>query len=158
MKIAQQKVVKLHYSVMDKDNNAIDSSFDNEPLEFIIGSGFLIPGLENALIDKQAGDTFTVEVAAKDGYGERHDGLMQAVPKSMFDGMDIEVGMQFRATTDDGEQTVVIIDIQEDNVIVYYGHPLAGKRIHFTVELLSVREATDDDVRDLYQKYQQDPE
>lgn len=146
MKIAQQKVVKLHYSVMDKDNNAIDSSFDNEPLEFIIGSGFLIPGLENALIDKQAGDTFTVEVAAKDGYGERHDGLMQAVPKSMFDGMDIEVGMQFRATTDDGEQTVVIIDIQEDDVIVDGNHPLSGIDLTFDVEVLEVRDAIEEEL------------
>lgn len=146
MKIAQQKVVKLHYSVMDKDNNAIDSSFDNEPLEFIIGSGFLIPGLENALIDKQAGDTFTVEVEAKDSYGERHDGLMQAVPKSMFDGMDIEVGMQFRATTDDGEQTVVIIDIQEDDVIVDGNHPLSGIDLTFDVEVLEVRDATEEEL------------
>lgn len=146
MKIAQQKVVKLHYSVMDKDNNAIDSSFDNEPLEFIVGSGFLIPGLEDALIDKQAGDTFTVEVAAKDGYGERHDGLMQAVPKSMFEGMDIEVGMQFRATTDEGEQTVVIIDIQDEDVVVDGNHPLSGIDLTFDVEVLEVRDATEEEL------------
>ena len=142
MKIEQQKVVKLHYSVMDKDKNTIDSSFDNDPLEFIIGSGFLIPGLESALIGKQTGDSFTVDVAAKDGYGERHDGLMQAVPKSMFEGMEIEVGMQFRASTDDGEQTVVIIDVQENDVIVDGNHPLSGVDLTFDVEILGVREAT----------------
>lgn len=146
MKITQQSVVTLHYSVMDKDGNAFDSSFDNEPLNFIIGTGFLIPGLENALLDKQAGDVFTVEVAAQDGYGERHDGLMQAVPKSMFEGMDIEVGMQFRATTDEGEQTVVIIDIQDEEVIVDGNHPLSGIDLTFDVEVVSVREATEEEL------------
>ena len=146
MKIAQQKVAKLHYSVMDKDQTTIDSSFDGEPLEFIIGSGFLISGLESALIGKQAGDTFTADVDAVDAYGERHDGLMQAVPRNMFEGMEIEVGMQFRATTDEGEQTVIIIDIQENDVIVDGNHPLAGIDLTFDVEVLAVRDATEEEL------------
>ncbi len=116
MTISEHKVVKMHYAVMDKAENTIDNSFDGEPLEFILGTGFLIPGLEKALVGKNVGDRFEVEVPAAEGYGERHDALSQAVPKSMFDGMEIEVGMQFRATTDDGEQTVVIVDIQGEDV------------------------------------------
>lgn len=146
MKITQNKVVTMHYSVADKDNNAIDSSFDNDPLIFIVGTGFLIPGLENALLEKQAGDTFSVAVEPQQGYGERHEQLMQAVPKNMFDDMEIEVGMQFRATTDDGEQTVTIIDIQDDEVIVDGNHPLAGVALNFEVEVLEVRDATDSEL------------
>ncbi|WP_105190584.1 FKBP-type peptidyl-prolyl cis-trans isomerase [Pseudoalteromonas sp. T1lg48] len=142
MNIADNKVVTMHYSVVDKADNTIDNTFDGEPLVFIVGTGFLIPGLEQALQGKQAGDTFSVEVEPKDGYGERHEQLMQAVPKDMFEGMDIEVGMQFRATTDDGEQTVIIVDIQGEDVIVDGNHPLAGVALKFDVEVVDVRDAT----------------
>ncbi|HEA15955.1 MAG: FKBP-type peptidyl-prolyl cis-trans isomerase [Pseudoalteromonas prydzensis] len=146
MIIATNKVVKMHYSVMDNDKNSIDNSFDGEPLIFIVGTGYLIQGLEDALQGKEAGDTLSVTVPPEQGYGERHDELMQAVPKSMFEGMEIEVGMQFRASTDDGDQSVMIIDIQEDEVIVDGNNPLAGITLNFDVEILEVRDATADEL------------
>jgi len=146
MIIAANKVVKMHYSVTDNDNNSIDNSFDGEPLIFIVGTGYLIPGLEDALQGKQAGDTLSVTVEPENGYGERHDELMQAVPKSMFEDMEIEIGMQFRATTDDGDQSVMIIDIQDDEVIVDGNNPLAGITLKFDVEILEVRDATADEL------------
>ena len=146
MIIAANKVVKMHYSVMDNDKNSIDNSFDGEPLIFIVGTGYLIQGLEDALQGKKAGDTLSVTVPPEQGYGERHDDLMQAVPKSMFEGMEIEVGMQFRASTDDGDQSVMIIDIQEDDVIVDGNNPLAGITLNFDVEILEVRDATADEL------------
>jgi len=146
MIVAANKVVKMHYSVLDNNKNTIDNSFDGEPLVFIVGTGFLIPGLENALLGKEAGDTFSVTVEPEQGYGERHDDLMQAVPKSMFEGMEIEVGMQFRATTDAGDQSVMIIEIQDEDVIVDGNHPLSGITLHFDVEVLEVRDATEDEL------------
>ncbi|CAH9059664.1 FKBP-type peptidyl-prolyl cis-trans isomerase SlyD [Pseudoalteromonas holothuriae] len=146
MKIAPNKVVRMHYSVLDNDNNTIDNSFDGEPLVFIVGTGYLISGLENALMDKQAGDKLSVTVEPENGYGERHDDLMQAVPTSMFDGMEIEVGMQFRATTDDGDQMVMILDIQDEEVIVDANHPLSGITLNFDVEVLEVRDATEEEI------------
>lgn len=146
MIVATNKVVKMHYSVMDNDKNSIDNSFDGEPLIFIVGTGYLIQGLEDALQGKKAGDTFSVTVPPEQGYGERHDDLMQAVPKSMFEGMEIEVGMQFRASTDDGDQSVMIIDIQEEDVIVDGNNPLAGITLNFDVEILEVRDATADEL------------
>ncbi|KID58415.1 peptidyl-prolyl cis-trans isomerase [Pseudoalteromonas luteoviolacea CPMOR-1] len=146
MKIAQNAVVKMHYAVLDDNENTIDNTFDEEPLEFIIGTGFLIEGLENALIDKQAGDKVSVTVKPEEGYGERNDNLTQAVPKSMFEGIDVEVGMQFRATTDEGEQAVIVIGVEGDEVIVDGNHPLSGLTLHFDVEILEVREATADEL------------
>ena len=145
MIVAANKVVKMHYSVLDNNKNTIDNSF-GEPLVFIVGTGFLIPGLENALLGKEAGDTFSVTVEPEQGYGERHDDLMQAVPKSMFEGMEIEVGMQFRATTDAGDQSVMIIEIQDEDVIVDGNHPLSGITLHFDVEVLEVRDATEEEL------------
>ncbi|KAF7786635.1 FKBP-type peptidyl-prolyl cis-trans isomerase SlyD [Pseudoalteromonas rubra] len=142
MKIAPNTVVKMHYAVLDNDDNSIDNTFDDEPLEFIVGTGYLISGLEEALMSKQAGDKLSVSVEPQNGYGERHDNLMQAVPKSMFEDMEVEVGMQFRATTDEGEQTVIVIGVEGDDVIVDGNHPLAGITLNFDVEILEVREAT----------------
>ena len=122
MIVAANKVVKMHYSVMDNDNNSIDNSFGGEPLHFIVGTGYLISGLENALLGKQPGDTLSVKVEPEDGYGERHDNLMQAVPKSMFEGMEIE------------------------EVIVDGNNPLAGITLNFDVEILEVRDATEDEL------------
>ncbi|MCF2907970.1 MULTISPECIES: FKBP-type peptidyl-prolyl cis-trans isomerase [Pseudoalteromonas] len=146
MKIAPNTVVKMHYAVLDNDDNSIDNTFDDEPLEFIVGTGYLISGLEDALMSKQAGDKFSVSVEPQNGYGERHDNLMQAVPKSMFEEMEVEVGMQFRATTDEGEQTVIVIGIEGDDVIVDGNHPLAGITLNFDVEILEVREATSEEL------------
>ena len=146
MIVAANKVVKMHYSVLDNNKNTIDNSFDGQPLVFIVGTGFLIPGLENSLLGKEAGETFSVTVEPEQGYGERHDDLMQAVPKSMFEGMEIEVGMQFRATTDAGDQSVMIIEIQDEDVIVDGNHPLSGITLHFDVEVLEVRDATEEEL------------
>ena len=146
MKIATNSVVTMHFAVMDGEKNTIDNSFDGEPLEFIIGTGYLIPGLEDALIDRSKGDTFSISVEPEQGYGERHEQLMQAVPKSMFDGMEIEVGMQFSASTDEGDQPVIIIDIQDDDVIVDGNHPLSGITLNFDVEIIDVRAATSEEL------------
>lgn len=142
MKIANDKVVKMHYSVLDTEGNLIDSSYEGEPLEFIQGKKFLIEGLEKALEGREKGDTFEVKVESDDAYGPRHDGLVQQIGSEMFADFDVEVGMQLRATTDDGEQTVIVIEKTDDHVIVDGNHPLAGIDLMFDVEVLEVRDAT----------------
>lgn len=136
----------MHYSVLDSEGNLIDSSYDGEPLEFLQGQKFLIEGLENALEGHTKGDAFEVEVKADDAYGPRHDGLVQQIGSEMFADFDVEVGMQLRATTDDGEQTVIVIDKTDEYVIVDGNHPLAGIDLKFDVEVLEVREATADEI------------
>ncbi len=147
MKIAANKVVVMHYAVSDSEDTLIDSSYDHSPLAVIQGTGYLIPGLEDALNDHQAGDKFEVEVAADQAYGERHDGFVQTIPKAMFGEIeDLDVGTQLRATTDDGEQTVIVIDVQGDEITVDGNHPLAGIDLKFEVEVLEVRDATEEEL------------
>lgn len=146
MKIANNTVVTLHYAVKDSEDNLIDSSYDSEPLQFIQGSNFLIEGLQAALTGHEKGDSFEVNVAAEDAYGPRIDGLVQSLGKEMFEGFDVQVGMQLRATTDDGEQTVIVVDISDDTVTVDGNHPLAGIDLSFDVEVLEVREATEEEI------------
>jgi FKBP-type peptidyl-prolyl cis-trans isomerase SlyD len=147
MKICKNKVVVMHYAVSDSEDTLIDSSYDDKPLAIIHGTGYLIPGLEDALVDHQVGDKFDVEVAAVQAYGERFDDYVQTVPKSLFAGIDdLAVGSQLRATTDDGEQTVIVIDVQDDDITVDGNHPLAGLNLKFEVDILEIRDATEEEL------------
>ena len=147
MKINKDKVVVMHYAVSDSEDTLIDSSYDDKPLSIIHGTGYLIPGLEDALVDHQVGDKFEVEVTAERAYGERFDDYVQTVPKSLFAGIeDLAVGSQLRATTDDGEQTVIVIDVQDDEITVDGNHPLAGIDLKFDVEILEIRDATEEEL------------
>jgi len=147
MIIDNNKVVVLHYAVSNNEGVLIDSSYDHQPLAIIQGTGYLIAGLEQALIGHKAGDKFEVNVTADDAYGQRHDHYVQAVPKAMFDGIDdLAVGAQLRATTDDGEQTVIVIDIADEQVTIDGNHPLAGIDLQFDVQIIEVRDASEQEL------------
>jgi len=139
--ISQDKVVGIHYTVKTKEGNVLDQSKEGQPLQFIFGRGMLIKGLEDALAGKVAGDKFDAEIAPADAYGERHEGLIQTVPRSLFGDNEVAVGMQFRASTDHGEQSVMIVDVADEEVTVDGNHPLAGVELTFNVEVVEVRDA-----------------
>jgi len=148
MKIAKNNVVVMHYAVSDSEGTLIDSSYDEKPMEIIQGTGYLIPGLDDALIDHETGDKFEVTVACEQAYGERHDDYVQTVPREVLAGVeDLALGTQLRATTDDGEQTVIVIDVQDDVITVDGNHPLAGLDLSFDVEIIEVREATAEELQ-----------
>lgn len=144
--IKPNDVVTLHYAVSTHDGTLLDSSRDGEPMQVLLGSKFLIEGLEEAIIGRSAGDTFEVTVSAAKAYGARVDELVQSVPKSMFEGIDVESGMSFRATTDQGEQSVIVIEVDDENVVVDGNHPLSGMDLTFDVEIFTARDATEDEI------------
>jgi FKBP-type peptidyl-prolyl cis-trans isomerase SlyD len=146
MIIEPNSVVTMHFSVYSEDKTQIDSSREGDPMVYLQGSRHLIDGLEKAMLGKEVGDQFKLSVKPSEAYGERQEALMQAVPKDMFKGMDIEPGMQFRATTDDGEQSVIIVEVTEEEVVVDGNHPLAGLTLLFDVEILDIREATSEEI------------
>jgi FKBP-type peptidyl-prolyl cis-trans isomerase SlyD len=147
MQIQKDNVVTLHYTVSTIEGDMIDSSHEAPPMSFLQGSHFMIEGIEDALVGKTKGDKFSITVEPDKAYGERHDDLIQEVPADMFEGMDVDVGMSFRATTDDGEQSVIIIDKTDTTVTVDGNHPLAGMSLAFDVEVVDVREATADEIK-----------
>ncbi|MCC5851716.1 MAG: peptidylprolyl isomerase [Alkalimonas sp.] len=147
MSISQNKVVAMHYKVTDPNGAELDSSFGGDPLIFLYGHGSLIPGLEKALAGKAPGDTFNATIEAAEAYGERHDQLVQSVPRSMFEGMEVEVGMRFRASGPDGrEHSVIIVELGDEEVVVDGNHPLSGIDLTFDVEVVQVREATEEEI------------
>jgi len=147
MTITTNSIVSIHYTLTDEDDVQIDSSKGQEPLLYLQGAGNIIPGLENALAGKAVGDSLTVSVAPVEGYGEYLDEMVQRVPRKMFeDGQDMEVGMQFQATTDQGPISVIITDVTDEDVSVDANHPLAGKTLNFDVTIDSIREATEEEL------------
>ena len=144
--ISQDKVVGIHYTVKTAEGQVLDQSKEGQPLQFIFGRGMLIKGLEDALAGKSEGDKFATDIDPENAYGERHDGLIQSVPRNLFGDNPVEPGTQFRASTDHGEQSVVIVEVNDDQVTVDGNHPLAGVALNFDVEVVEVREATAEEV------------
>ena len=146
--IGDKLVVSMHYTLTDNEGNVLDSSEGAEPLTYLHGAGNIIPGLEKALVGKIEGDTQQVTVEPAEGYGEVMSELMQTVDKAAFQGVEsVEVGMSFEAQTSDGSvQHIVVSKVDGDQVTVDANHPLAGVVLNFDVEIVSVREATEEEI------------
>ena len=142
MKIAKDSVVRFHYSVSEPGQEALESSRDRDPLAILIGHGNIIPGLEAALQDRQAGESFGVDVSASEAYGERREGLSQRVPKKHFGAQKLVPGQQVVLQTNFGPRAVTIQKVGMSVVDVDLNHPMAGKDLHFDVEIVEVREAS----------------
>ncbi|MCA1714935.1 MAG: peptidylprolyl isomerase [Gammaproteobacteria bacterium] len=152
MKIEKNCVVRFHYTVSEAGvseagvsaagQEALESSKAREPLAILVGHGNIIPGLEQALVGHQAGDRFGVDVAAAQAYGERREGLGQRVPKKHFKGERLQPGMQVMLNTNFGQRAVTIRKVGMSVVDVDLNHPMAGKDLHFEIEIVDVREAT----------------
>lgn len=140
-------MVKIHYTLKDENGNQIDSSRGGEPLEYMHGTGTLIPGLEKELDGKNPGDSFHAEIEPALGYGEYDSSLVAEVPRSQFDGNpDIQVGQQFQASTATGPILVKVTKIDDDKITVDGNHELAGKKLFFDVEVVDVRDATEEEL------------
>lgn len=144
MQISVHKVVTIDYTLTDDQGNVIDSSKGGDPLAYIHGIGNIIPGLESALEGKKAGDALKVSVPPQEGYGERDDSMMQAVPRQMFETPEeIQVGMQFHTMTENGQPMVVtVVETSPETITVDANHPLAGQTLNFDVTIVEVRDAT----------------
>ncbi|HTH14329.1 MAG TPA: peptidylprolyl isomerase [Spirochaetia bacterium] len=148
MKIAANKVATLHYTLKDDKGALIESSVGNEPLAYIHGIGNLIPGLEEKLEGKQAGDKVQAVVKPEDAYGERDEELIEEVDRAEFDeGEELEVGKEFQYDDEDGNVFHVrVVKVGDSKVTIDGNHPLAGQTLSFDVEVLEVREASKEEL------------
>jgi FKBP-type peptidyl-prolyl cis-trans isomerase SlyD len=145
--IEKNRVVTLHYILRDEQGAVIDSSSGRVPLSYLHGKGNIIPGLEQALAGKTAGDKLDVTVAPEQGYGRRDDRLVQIVPRNRFGEVsDLKPGMQVRTSGPQGARLVTVVGVDRDFVTVDGNHPLAGRTLNFSVEIAEVRKATHQEV------------
>lgn len=147
MKVANNLVISLAYQVRTEDGVLVDEAPVTAPLEYLQGHGVLIPGLEKAMEGHDLGDKFDIDICADEAYGQYDDSLVQRVPKAVFvDVDDLQVGMRFLADTDQGQVPVEITEVDTDEVVVDGNHMLAGQNLSFSVEVVAIREATQEEL------------
>ena len=146
--IGNNVVASIHYTLTNDSGEVLDSSEGAEPLAYLHGAGNIIPGLENALAGKAAGSSLQVNIAPEDGYGEVQSELVQVVPREAFQGVDeIEPGMAFEANDPEGQSRRIIVkSVAENEVTIDANHPLAGVPLNFDVQVVDVREASEEEV------------
>ncbi len=139
-KVKAGDTVRIHYTGTLNDGTRFDSSEGRDPLEFTLGGGQIIPGLEREIIGMKVGDRKTVSAAADDAYGQPDPAAIQEVPRSAIPPeIDLVVGGRLQAVTQDGQQiAVTIAAVTEDTVTMDANHPLAGKDLVFEVELVEI--------------------
>jgi FKBP-type peptidyl-prolyl cis-trans isomerase SlyD len=147
VQIAHHTVASFNYRLTDDSGALIDGSED-EPLTYIHGTQSIIPGLEQALEGKRGGDTLQVRLSPELAYGERDEDLVQEVPREALPTeAEIEVGVQFHAESEEGQHILTVVGVDGDTVRLDANHPLAGKTLHFDVQVVSVRAATPDELK-----------
>ena len=132
--------VRIHYTGTLDDGTQFDSSAGRDPLEFALGGGQVIPGFDEAVNGMTVGENKTVTIAPEQAYGERHDQLVQEVPKSVLpDEISPEVGMQLQSQSPEGQvMNLVVTEVGEDAITVDGNHPLAGQALTFAIELVEI--------------------
>ena len=146
---AENSVVGIEYELTEAGGSEVlDSNKGAAPLEFIIGKGQLIPGLEKQLVGMNTGDTADILVKAEEAYGLRDDEALQELPRDQFEGVELEKGMSLYGQGQNGETIQVnVVDFNDETVNVDFNHPLAGKDLMFNVTVISERDATEEEAQ-----------
>jgi len=140
-------IVKVAYKGTFDDGHVFDSSEGRELLEFIIGSGQVIPGFNDAIKGMKVGDAKDISLEPKDAYGEKDERLIQEVPKEAFGDHKIKVGDQIGVRGPTGQvMPVTITAITNDKVTVDLNHPMAGKRLNFNLKLVESKKLTEEEI------------
>lgn len=149
IQVKDDVVVGLDYVLRLDDGEVVDSSQGREPLEFLQGRGQIISGLEKELYGMGVGEEKSVDVEPGEAYGDYDEERLQRVPRDAFpDDMELEEGMSVRMRdSNTGNLFDAYIDeVQDDSVVLDFNHPLAGETLHFDVKIVTLRQATDEEL------------
>ncbi|MGI5940011.1 MAG: FKBP-type peptidyl-prolyl cis-trans isomerase [Thermoleophilia bacterium] len=147
MQATRGAVVSFTYTLTDDDGNTIDSSENGTPLVYLHGYENIVPGLEKALEGVGVGFRSKIVVEAAEAYGETQQDAIFEVGKDKFPpDMPLNAGMQLAAETVDGTFPLTLVEVKENTVVVDANHPLAGKRLHFDVEVVDIRSASEEEL------------
>lgn len=151
MQITANKVVSFHYRLSETGGELLETSYDADPTLYLHGHNNLLATLEAALEGKAKGDKVTVSVTPEQGYGERREGAVQRIPiKHLLDYSKIKnklkPGSKVAVNTQHGPWDAVVLKVGKFNVDIDSNHPLAGKHLDFELEVIDVRDATDEEL------------
>jgi len=148
MSITKDKVVQFHYRLKDENDDLLESSDGGDPTAYLHGHGGVIVGLEKAMEGKKEGDSFTVSIEPIEAYGLRNEDANQRVPIKHLQGKKNKkwkAGMTAWIKTDQGDRQVTIVKVGKFSADIDANHPLAGKPLTFEVDVIEVRDATNDE-------------
>jgi len=145
MKVSKDKVVTFHYALKNDAGEILDESIGREALPYLHGHKNIVPGLEQAMEGRVAGDSFDVTLSPEQAYGVRDESKVQLISRESFADFDqLEVGMVCQMEDDNGElQYVGVTKIDTEEVTVDANHPFAGLTLNYAVEVKEVRDATE---------------
>lgn len=135
------QTVSVHYTGTLEDGNVFDSSHNrNQVLTFTVGSGQMIPGFDNALVGMAVGETKTVTLDPSEAYGDVNPEARQTTPRTVFpEGLELNLNEIVRGRDEAGQIiTARVHELSKDSVVLDFNHPLAGKKLTFEIELVSV--------------------
>lgn len=132
--------VRIHYRGTLDDGTQFDSSAGRDPLEFALGGGQVIPGFDSAVDGMSVGDSKTVTIAPDEAYGQRHEQLVQQVPRSALpEDIEPTVGMQLQSQSPDGQvMNLVVVQVEDESITLDANHPLSGQALTFAIELVEI--------------------
>jgi FKBP-type peptidyl-prolyl cis-trans isomerase 2 len=132
--------VKVHYTGKLTSGEVFDSSINREPLQFVLGSGQMIPGFDHAVNGMELNEKKTVTIPSDQAYGPTNDQLIQEIPKTQLpEELKPEIGQTLVATGPEGQQTQVLVtDVTDSAIMIDANHPLAGKDLVFEIELVEI--------------------
>ncbi len=132
--------VRVHYTGTLADGTTFDSSEGREPLEFVVGTGQVIPGFDTAVADLAPGETATVTIPAADAYGEHSEQGLQSFPRDAFPPDPTpEVGWAVELEAPDGQRVPAIVaEVTDETLTLDFNHPLAGQDLTFEITLVEV--------------------
>jgi len=138
--VKEGDTVRIHYTGTLADGDTFDSSEGRDPLEFTVGSGQIIPGLDKAMAGMAVGEKKTVEIPADEAYGHPDPNAHQAVPRAEIPAdIPLDLGTQLQVQTPQGQvMPVTVIEVTEEQVTLDANHPLAGKDLTFAIELVEI--------------------
>ena len=147
MKIDKNSVVTFHYRLNEEGGDVFENSYDNDPVLYLHGNNSMLPGLEEAMADKQAGDQFKATLTPEKAYGKRKEAAPQRVPKKhLITKGKITPGMVVQINTENGSKEAIVVKVGLKNIDIDSNHPLAGKTLVFDVDVVEVRAATEDEL------------
>jgi FKBP-type peptidyl-prolyl cis-trans isomerase SlyD len=146
MKIGQNSFVGIEYKLTLDSGQVIDETKDNEALGFIFGAGQVVPGLEKAIEGMDAGESTEFTVSPEEGYGMPREELINEIPRENFpEDMKIDPDMLFQAHGPQGPTTLRVVEAKDDVIVADFNHPLSGETLNFSVKIVDVHEATEEE-------------
>ena len=146
MAIRNGDKVKIDYTGKFTDGTVFDTSKHDEhshPLEFEVGKGMIIKGLEEEIVGMEKDEEKTVNVSKEKGYGERNEKLIVNIPKDKLPkDKEVKPGMMLLMASEEGKQMpAVVLEVSEEEVKIDLNHPLAGKDLVFEVKVVDIQSA-----------------